>query len=256
VLTSGGEVKCWGQGGALGDGTTVNRSTPVTVSGLASSVAAIAAGGYHTCAVTTGGGAKCWGSDSYGELGDGAAEYGGYRTIPVNVSGLASGVAAIAPGLSHTCALIGTGGVKCWGTNEFGQLGDGAGGRTTQSTTPVDVVAASLVINHITGQPGSFFTLIGSHFAPNSATTIMVNGRALTTTLPINASGEFIFFLNTIGADEGYYIVTTNANFGTLATFTLDKNSPLRPQEGGGLTLRLPFGIAFNRSVYLTLIRR
>ena len=86
----GGVVKCWGANayGQLGDGTTIERHTPVDVSGLTSGVGSIAAGLYHTCAVTTGGGAKCWGYNTYGRVGDNTTTH---RSTPVNVSGLTSG---------------------------------------------------------------------------------------------------------------------------------------------------------------------
>lgn len=135
ALTSGGGVKCWGNNGngQLGDGSTTPRLTPVDVSGLSSSVIAISPGRYHTCALSTGGGVKCWGSNFIGQLGDGSTTQ---RLTPVDVSGLGSGVIAISAGGYHTCALTTGGGVKCWGYNTSGQLGDGS---TTQRLTPVDV---------------------------------------------------------------------------------------------------------------------
>jgi alpha-tubulin suppressor-like RCC1 family protein len=117
-------VKCWGSNGKgqLGDNSTSDRLTPVDVLGLANGVAAITAGQNHTCALSTAGGVKCWGFNSTGQLGNNSAAD---SIIPVDVSGLTSGVAAIAAGDYHSCALSTAGGVKCWGLNIFGQLGDG-----------------------------------------------------------------------------------------------------------------------------------
>jgi hypothetical protein len=125
ALTSGGGMKCWGYNGdgRLGDGTTTDRDTPVDVSGLTSGVASITADGWHTCAVTTGGAAKCWGDNTYGQLGDATQTD---RRAPVGVSGLTSGVASISAGSWHTCAVTTGGAAKCWGDNAYGHIGDGS----------------------------------------------------------------------------------------------------------------------------------
>jgi alpha-tubulin suppressor-like RCC1 family protein len=139
ALTTGGGVKCWGYNlsGQLGDGTTTERLTAVDVSGLSSGVSAIVAGSTHTCALTTGGGVKCWGNNYSGQLGDGSSSA---RLTAVDVSGLSSGVSAIAAGIGHTCAVTTGGGVKCWGYNLSGQLGDGT---TTERLTEADVSGLS-----------------------------------------------------------------------------------------------------------------
>jgi alpha-tubulin suppressor-like RCC1 family protein len=135
AVTTGGAVMCggWNWGGQVGNGTTADQSTLVPVIGLGSGVATVATGGSHTCARTTGGGVMCWGSNTYGELGDGTVTS---RTTPTAVSGLGSGVAAIAGGYSHTCGLLTAGSLMCWGSNFKGQLGDGT---VTYRTVPTAV---------------------------------------------------------------------------------------------------------------------
>lgn len=133
VTLSGGAV-CWGRNasGQLGDGTQNPSLTPVPVVGLGSGVASLTAGDQYTCAVTTSGAAKCWGSNENGQLGDGTVTQ---RLTPITVTGLGSGVLALAAGLNHTCAVT-VSGAACWGSNSTGQLGDGT---TTVRLTPRSV---------------------------------------------------------------------------------------------------------------------
>jgi len=135
AITTSGGVSCWGlnRSGQLGNGTTKNSSVPVQVTGLASGVVEIAAGGAHTCAVAAGGGVLCWGRNRSGQLGNGTTKN---SSVPVQVSGLSSGVVEIAAGGAHTCAITVEGGVLCWGAGSFGQLGNG---QVKGSSTPASV---------------------------------------------------------------------------------------------------------------------
>ncbi|MBI4700441.1 MAG: hypothetical protein HY744_04610, partial [Deltaproteobacteria bacterium] len=135
ALRADGTVWCWGANakGQLGDGTTSPSSVPVKVKVLAPTVeqlfVAVATGQQHSCAVTAGHGqVYCWGWNAYGQLGDGTKID---RLQPVQVleaPGLAplQGAVMVQAGGGHTCALLSNGGVKCWGVNIYGQLGDGS----------------------------------------------------------------------------------------------------------------------------------
>jgi alpha-tubulin suppressor-like RCC1 family protein len=152
LLTSGGAVQCWGDNryGQLGDGTSTGRLTPVDVIGLTNGVSGIAAGGYHTCALTSGGKVKCWGDNHFGELGDGTTID---RPAPVDVIGLKSGVIAITAGEGQTCALTSSGGVKCWGDDQAGAVGDGTYTYTGR-LTPVDVIGLTSGVSVVSASEG------------------------------------------------------------------------------------------------------
>lgn len=130
ALTIVGGVKCWGYNeyGQLGNGTTVDVSVPVDVMGLTTGAVAITAGILHTCAITTDGGLKCWGHNGSGAVGSGTIGNPPWSTTPVDVFGMTSGVSAVEGGGFHTCAIRGDSGLECWGSNGYGQVGDGWNG--------------------------------------------------------------------------------------------------------------------------------
>ena len=142
ALLPAGTVDCWGYNfsAELGVGTSSGpqfctggqwcSTTAVAVLGMANATA-ITAGGDHTCALLPGGRVECWGYNSYGQLGDAISsgpetcEFGVVRCAktPVAASGIA-GAASMAAGGDHTCALLATGHITCWGSNASGELGD------------------------------------------------------------------------------------------------------------------------------------
>ena len=144
ALLAAGSVDCWGNNyyGQLGNGTTTNSSTPVAVKGI-SSAAQITAGYYDSCALLASGRVDCWGYNFNGELGDGTATgpqtCGLYddpcSTTPVSVNGITTATQISVGGDpsadsdgGHACAVLAGGGVRCWGANFDGQLGDGTAG--------------------------------------------------------------------------------------------------------------------------------
>ncbi len=134
-------VKCWGDNrqGQLGDNSYTNRKKPVATIDLNANAVAIAAGDQHTCVILENGTVKCWGGNSYGQLGNGDTTN---KSFPVTVSDLTN-VKNIITGEGHTCAKLADNSMYCWGLNNHGQLGiDDTVNRTipTQIITLTDQV--------------------------------------------------------------------------------------------------------------------
>ena len=133
-LTSAGSAYCWGtnSAGQVGNGTTVNQTSPVAVTG-GLTFKTIVVGGYHTCGLTLDGSAYCWGSNSFGQLGDGTNVN---QSSPVAVAGGLK-FSSLSAGWSYTCGLTTAGFAYCWGSS--GQLGDGT---TTNRSSPAAVTGS------------------------------------------------------------------------------------------------------------------
>jgi alpha-tubulin suppressor-like RCC1 family protein len=142
AVRSDGTVACWG-GLSLGDGTMGPSSVPVVVSAVGggdrlTDAMGVALGVRHACVVRTDRTVVCWGSNDYGQLGDGTMMA---RAAPVVVldstgAGPLMNVDTVGCGGSHTCVRLVDGLVRCWGDNSVGQLGDGT---MTPSRRPVAV---------------------------------------------------------------------------------------------------------------------
>ncbi|MEO8194181.1 MAG: Ig-like domain-containing protein [Gemmatimonadales bacterium] len=154
ALATGGGAWCWGNDldGQLGDGRLVHSTTPIPVASGSSApavFASISAGFRHTCALTSGGTAFCWGSNDFGQLGAGVV--GGLADTPVQVAGGLS-FQAISAGGDHTCGITTGGAAYCWGSNVVGQVGNGTVGGFFGSPVPV---AGGRVYSRISASAGS-----------------------------------------------------------------------------------------------------
>jgi alpha-tubulin suppressor-like RCC1 family protein len=149
ALLQDGTVRCWGRnsgepdgigGGQLGDPTLDSffSATPVTVTGITTATA-VAAGGFHSCALLRNGRVQCWGQNDQGQLGTGRLDPPGFlprNPTPVTVTGITNAI-AISAGGWHTCALLQGGTIRCWGQHDFGALGDGSNVNPQTRPTPI-----------------------------------------------------------------------------------------------------------------------
>ena len=161
ALLLNGTVMCWGSGieGQLGNGASVSSAFPVNVTGIPGRVFQISAGAQHTCAllVDKSQGIFCWGSNSEGQLGIGPAQQQSSSNVAVRASSVSSqtggAVKEVDAGGWHTCVLLDPdGGVRCWGANSDGQLGNNSTMRSTVDVAVVNlggpVIQLSAGLNH------------------------------------------------------------------------------------------------------------
>lgn len=174
VLTSDGFVYCWGYGrdGQLGNGQFNTSYIPVAVytGGLLNNkiVKSISVGSFHVCATTTDDMSYCWGDGGQGQLGNGLSADRSVATLPV-MSGVLSGLTVKSIAASHlsTCIIASNDRVYCWGSNNYGQLGNGL---DINSSVPVSVISdgvlSGLQVKSIYSGGGDFFCVIASNDRP------------------------------------------------------------------------------------------
>lgn len=155
-------AKCWGSNtfGQLGNSNKGgNNRTPQQVVGLTSGVSSIVAGNYYTCAIHEGT-FKCWGINEQGQLGNGVSGRGASSSSPVVATVIIGTPAYIAAGANTTCATGPGGGLKCWGSNQDGQLG------INSINPPISLTALNVV---------GFTSVLGVSAGENSMCGIKLN---------------------------------------------------------------------------------
>jgi len=141
ALLTNGQVKCWGSNslGQLGNSGVASSATPINVleapgGDPLTGVSILSVGASHACVVLSTGGAKCWGGNASGQLGNGSLSN---TVFPTGVFGYSSGVKTIDAGRTHTCLVTTPDNQAfCFGSNYSGQLGNGT---YSNSFIPVQV---------------------------------------------------------------------------------------------------------------------
>jgi alpha-tubulin suppressor-like RCC1 family protein len=147
-VTTANRAVCWGRNahGQLGNGAFKDRSRPGAVTG-GLRFRQVSAGGFHTCGVTLDDRAYCWGRNDQGRLGDGTI--GGERPVPVVVTG-GLRFSQVSAGDDHSCGVTTTNRVFCWGSNQWGQLGEGRS--VFESPTPLAIASGRRFVRVSTGR--------------------------------------------------------------------------------------------------------
>jgi alpha-tubulin suppressor-like RCC1 family protein len=147
AFTSNGALDCWGSNndGEIGPGGGMCLAAsckigPSALTAIGTTAVAVAIGWYHLCALQGDGSVWCWGQN-VGQLGNGTVATASPYDVPTPapVAALGTGARAITAGAQHTCAIAADGNAYCWGTNESGELGNGA---TDGATQPLPVKVA------------------------------------------------------------------------------------------------------------------
>lgn len=252
ALMNDGTVKAWGNNthGELGLGDTISRNTPSTIGNLSNVKQLVAnADEYfyqsHTLALLNNGTVKSWGSNYYGQLGQGDNTD---RNTPTNIPGL-SNVKELIAGWYHSIAIMNDGTVKVWGNNANGYLGLGdTVNRNTPTLLSGLILNTSPIINNISPQTNAIFSEIDTNVLPQISIADTENDNLLckyyidsettprdTKTVTNTLSAQNVTFspINMSTLSDGFHTikfeVSDNIDSPVISTisFKVDKSIPI-----------------------------
>lgn len=184
-------VLCWGvnEDGQLGAGGYTSGSVPIASAILPGSVgSSVGAWNLHTCAVVAGG-VQCWGYGNSGQLGNGGNSFASPPVVAIPAN---SNISMVSTGDYHTCALTFAGGVRCWGYNLYGQLGNGG---NADSNVPVVALPDGSGATHLSAR--------GLHTCVVVGGGVKCWGRNLQGQLGNNGSADSNVAVTAIAAGSG-----------------------------------------------------
>lgn len=255
AVKSGGAAYCWGYGvqGQLGNGTTTSSSSPQAVSGSLTFSTVAANGSYpaasqyvagQVCALTPGGAAYCWGSNQFGQLGNGSTSA---TTTPSAVSGGLT-FSSVSVGVDAACGVTPSGGAYCWGRNYYGQLGNGTQTFDAANPNPVQVSGGQAFSSisagggttcGVTTAGAAYCWGEGEHGELGTGTTLPPGGFYYSgQTTPVPVSGGLTFRSVSVGSAYSCGVTTSNAAYcwGNNGDGQLGTSAAIQscPAYGGG----------------------
>jgi hypothetical protein len=252
----------------VGDGTGANSATPRNITGLSSGVVALSAGTWHTCALHFNGTVLCWGQNlPAGQASSAIQTYTcgnqfpfgwsfpmacwdtavGHVFAPKVVSGLAGPVKAVAAGLTHTCVLLTTGGVQCWGGNYFGELGDNTNTNRATVVTPVGLSSGVVAVSIGQGSTCALLATGTLQCWGLNAYSALGDGTGTNRKTPVNVSGLTSGVVAIAPAMAGHGCALTSS--GTLMCWG---RNDYGQATAAGASSNLPVAVAVNVGQTLT----
>jgi hypothetical protein len=236
ALLSTGQISCWGSNldGRLGTGDTIAATVPSAPIALpdGATATAVSATWFHTCAVLSSGKVSCWGYNAFGQLGTGSTTPLSTPSEPISLP-LGAAASAISTGIQHSCAVLASGEVSCWGYNFDGELGTG---NVIDTTIPGLVGVPSVAVTLASGQGGTTslapvaFSIAFNHPASDFADADVTVGGSAGATAAAVTGGPTVYTATVMTSGSGTVTMSVpdaaaKGPFGSASTASLGEAS-------------------------------